>query len=99
MFVPYDKGTTLFIISRGTNRENPLTPLMLDKGKIQTLISQQRTILADVDYLNLDSIANVVRNFENPKQNDENQQNAEKYSLRIDRWRIPEASAKLLLMF
>ena len=26
MFVPYDKGTTLFIISCGTNRENPLTP-------------------------------------------------------------------------
>lgn len=41
--------------------------LYVNKNKIQALINQQRTILADVDYLDLDSIANIVRNFENPK--------------------------------
>ena len=46
--------------------------LYLDKEKIQTLIDQQRTILADVDYLDLDSIAKVVEKFENPVKNTEN---------------------------
>ena len=46
--------------------------LYMDKEKIQTLIDQQRTNLADVDYLDLDYIANVIRNFENPKVSDEN---------------------------
>ena len=45
--------------------------LYLDKEKIQTLIDQQRTILADVDYLDLDSMAKVIENFENPKNVDE----------------------------
>lgn len=45
--------------------------LYMDKEKIQTLIDQQRTILADVDYLDLDSIAKVVENFENPTTSDE----------------------------
>ena len=40
--------------------------LYLDKEKIQTLIDQQRTILADVEYLDLDSVTKVVENFENP---------------------------------
>ena len=40
--------------------------LYLDKEKIQNLIDQQRTILADVEYLDLDSAAKVVENFENP---------------------------------
>ena len=40
--------------------------LYLDKEKIQDLISQQRTNLADVKYLDLDSIANIINNFENP---------------------------------
>jgi len=38
----------------------------LDKEKIQTLIDQQRTNLADVEYLDLDSVAKVVKDFENP---------------------------------
>ena len=46
--------------------------LYLDKEKIQTLINQQRTILADVDYLNLDSVTKVVENFENPVISHEN---------------------------
>ena len=37
--------------------------LYMDKEKIQTLIDQQRTNLADVDYLDVDYIANVIRNF------------------------------------
>ena len=40
--------------------------LYLDKEKIQTMIDQQQTNLADVEYLDLDSIDNIIRNFENP---------------------------------
>ena len=39
----------------------------LDKEKIQTLIIQQRTNFAEVNYLDLNSIANIIENFENPK--------------------------------
>ena len=46
--------------------------LYLDKEKVQTLIAQQRTILADVEYLNLNSIAKIVENFENPNVSDGN---------------------------
>ncbi|MEE1235450.1 MAG: hypothetical protein UHS50_07190, partial [Bacteroidaceae bacterium] len=46
--------------------------LYLDKEKIQTLIDQQRTNLADVEYLDLDSVAKIVENFENPKVSKEN---------------------------
>ena len=46
--------------------------LYADKKKIQTLIDKQRKNLADVEYLNLDSIANIIENFENPKLPDEN---------------------------
>ncbi len=45
--------------------------LFLNKEKIQTLIAQQRTNLADVKYLDLDSIANIIENFENPTIGDE----------------------------
>ena len=40
--------------------------LWVDKGKIQALIGKQRTNLADVTYLDLDSVTKVVNNFENP---------------------------------
>ena len=40
--------------------------LYVDKEKIQTLINQQRINLADVEYLDLDSVAKVVKDFENP---------------------------------
>jgi len=46
--------------------------LYMDKEKIQALIDQQRTILADVEYLDLDSAAKIVENFENPKSESEN---------------------------
>ncbi len=46
--------------------------LYIDKEKIQTLIDQQRTNLADVEYLDLDSVAKVVKDFVNPKVSAEN---------------------------
>lgn len=46
--------------------------LYMDKEKIQALIDQQRTILADVEYLDLDSAAKIVENFENPKSESKN---------------------------
>ncbi len=46
--------------------------LYIDKEEIQTLIDQQRTNLADVEYLDLDSAAKIVENFENPKVSAEN---------------------------
>ncbi len=39
--------------------------LYVNKEKIQTLIDQQRKNLADVEYLDLDSVAKVVKDFEN----------------------------------
>lgn len=39
----------------------------LDKERIQALIDQQRTNLAEVEYLDLDATAKIVQNFENPK--------------------------------
>ena len=41
--------------------------LYLDKEKIQTLIAQQRINLADVDYLDLDSVEKIIHDFENFK--------------------------------
>lgn len=40
--------------------------LYVDKQKIQVLIDKQRTILADVGYLNLDDVTKIVKSFENP---------------------------------
>ena len=47
--------------------------LYIDKEKVQNLIDQQRTILADVDYLDLDSVANILKDFENPTIEGKNQ--------------------------
>lgn len=41
--------------------------LYLDKNRIQALIDQQRTNLADVGYLDLNSVAKIVKKFENPQ--------------------------------
>ena len=41
--------------------------LYADKEKIQTDIDQQRTNLAEVAYWDLDSVANIIKNFENPE--------------------------------
>ena len=46
--------------------------LYLDKEKIQTLINQQRTILADVEYLDLDSITKITQTSDNPSIDEEN---------------------------
>lgn len=62
---PKDNSEWLNCISQGK-------ALYLDKEKIQTLIAQQRTNLADVEYLDLDSAAKVVENFENPKPESKN---------------------------
>ena len=40
--------------------------IYLNKEIIQTKITQQRTNLADVDHLNLDDLAKVIKEFENP---------------------------------
>ena len=40
--------------------------LYVDKEKIQTLIDQQRTNPADVDYLDLEDVAKIIKDFENP---------------------------------
>ena len=45
--------------------------LYLDKKRIQTLINQQRTNLADVEYLDLNSIANIIATFVNPQISEE----------------------------
>ena len=62
---PKDNAEWLNWISQGKM-------LYVNKEKIQDLIDKQRTNLADVDYLDLDSIAKVVENFENPNIEDEN---------------------------
>lgn len=46
--------------------------LYLDKEKVQTLIAQQRTNLADVSYLDLNLVDSIVKNFDNVKQNNKN---------------------------
>lgn len=40
--------------------------LYLDKKKIQILIDQQRTNLADVEYLDLNLIESIIKAFINP---------------------------------
>lgn len=45
--------------------------LYADKEKNQILIDQQRTNLAEVDYLDLDSVAKLVKEFVNPTINEE----------------------------
>lgn len=41
--------------------------IYLDKEKIQALINKQRKNLAEVGYLDLDSAAKIIEDFENPK--------------------------------
>jgi 2-polyprenyl-3-methyl-5-hydroxy-6-metoxy-1,4-benzoquinol methylase len=57
---PKDNAEWLNWINQGKN-------LYLDKERIQTLIDQQRTSLADVEYLDLDFIAKVLEKPENSK--------------------------------
>lgn len=46
--------------------------LYVDKEKIQNIIAEQRTNPAEVSYLDLDFVAKVIKNFENPKFSMEN---------------------------
>ena len=54
--------------------------LYLDKEKIQTLIDQQRTNLADVEYLDLDDLTNLIKIFGNPKFSDKDLENTTEFS-------------------
>ena len=56
---PKDNAEWLNWISQGK-------ALYLDKTRIQTLINQQRRTLAEVEYLDLDSVAKIIKNFINP---------------------------------
>ena len=56
---PKDSAEWLNWISQGKH-------IYLDKEKIQDLIDKQRTTLADVEYLDLDSIAKIINEYENP---------------------------------
>jgi hypothetical protein len=53
----------------------------LDKEKIQALIDKQQKNLADVEYLDLDDVAKVMENFENPKIEDEKNAETEEETL------------------
>ena len=46
--------------------------LYLNKEKVQNLIAQQRINLADVSYLDLNSINNIILNFQNPSISEKN---------------------------
>ena len=50
--------------------------LYLNKEKVQNLIAQQRTNLADVNNLDLNSINNIIQNFENPSVSSKNPENS-----------------------
>ena len=56
---PKDNAEWLNWISQGK-------ALRVDKEKIQTLIDQQRRTLAEVEYLDLEDVAKVVKDFVNP---------------------------------
>ena len=57
--------------------------LYLNKEEIQALIDKQRTNLAEVEYLDLDSVAKIVKDFENPISADEaaNEESGVRYSI------------------
>lgn len=59
---PKDNAEWLNWISQGKG-------LYLDKKKVQDLITQQQTNLAEVSYIDLNSVTKVLKNFQNPKQN------------------------------
>lgn len=57
---PKDNAEWLNWIQQGKSK-------YLDKEKLQALINQQRKTLAEVKYLDLDSVTKIIQNFENPK--------------------------------
>ena len=68
--------------------------LYIDKEKIQTLIDQQRTNLADVDYLDLDLVAKIVESFENPKISSEKKSEDDLYRVVDDKETIERLDAE-----
>lgn len=58
--------------------------LYVDKEKVQALIDQQRRTLADVEYLDLNSVANLIKDFDNPKLQEENIGKNNNIRFRID---------------
>lgn len=62
---PKDSSEWLNWISQGKSK-------FLDKEKIQALINQQRKTLAEVKYLDLDDVTNIVQNLVNPTIEGEN---------------------------
>lgn len=65
---PKDNAEWLNWISQGKM-------LYVDKEKIQDLIDKQRMTLAEVDYLDLDSVAKIVKDFDNPTLSEEKLRN------------------------
>ena len=66
---PKDLHEWLFWIDEGRT-------LYLDKEKVQNLIAQQRIHLAEVNNLGLNSINNIIQNFENPSLSSKNPENS-----------------------
>lgn len=62
---PKDLHEWLFWIDEGRT-------LYLDKEKVQNLIAQQRIHLAEVNNLDLNSVNNIIQNFQNPSVSEKN---------------------------
>lgn len=71
---PKDNAEWLNWISQGKS-------LYLNKEKIQALIDKQRKTLAEVEYLDLNSVTKVIKDFENPTL--EAEKNTENISFRL----------------
>ena len=56
--------------------------LYADKEKLQGLINKQQKTLADVEYLDLEYVANIIKNFENPNP-ERNRENLRKKDIKI----------------
>ena len=60
--------------------------MYLNREKVQNLITQQQINLADVSYLDLNSINNIIENFKNPSL--ESEKNQEKFHITRKRKQI-----------
>ncbi len=60
-------GNTNTVQSQSRSNANLQKKIETAKEKVQDLITQQQTNLAEVSYLDLNSIANIINNFKNPK--------------------------------
>ena len=84
-------GETIFgvgIFQFQENFSHIISGFIFEQKKVQNLIAQQRTNLADVSNLDLNSINNIIQNFENPSisaKNPEKSSDDLKLSLSSDR--------------